>query len=65
MTVSTVDNDTSDKDNWPIPKMMPAAPANYPSGQWSTHLAAFAAKGLGTPDRAPVLTVLTPHQSSA
>jgi hypothetical protein len=67
MAVSAIDDDNTldDKDTWPIPKMMPAPPAIYPSGQWWTHLAAFAAKGLGAPHRTPVVTVLTPDHPSA
>jgi hypothetical protein len=67
MAMSAIDDDnmSDNKDTWPIPKLMPAPPANCPSGQWSTHLAAFVAKGLGVPDGAPVVTVLTPDHSSA
>jgi hypothetical protein len=64
MAVSTVDDDTLDEKNEPPPKVMPAPPTIYPSGRWSTHLAAFAAKGLGAPDRAPVLTLLKLDHSS-
>jgi hypothetical protein len=64
MAVSTVDNDTSDKDNWPIPKVMPVPPANLASGHWSTHLAAFRSKGLDAPARTPIVTVLTPDHTS-
>jgi hypothetical protein len=40
---------------------MPVPPARYPFGQWSTHVAAFEAKGLGARDRAAVVTVLIPE----
>jgi hypothetical protein len=67
MAVSAIDDDNTldDKDTWPIPTMVPAPPASHPSGQWVTHLAAFAAKGLSASVRAPVVTVLTPDHSSA